>query len=92
MSIKSFNRTIACSPFENKTVSATVKSAFATMAQRQTLTAHRVLFGNADIPTGATVYVHAGQAAHKWAKDVFEKDGVPFIFVPQEQVLLVETE
>ncbi len=92
MPTKSFNRTVACSPFENKTVEASVKSGFATMKQKQTLTAHRVLFGNSDIPSGAIVYVHAAQAAHAWAKNIFEKDGAQFIFVPQDQVLLVETE
>jgi hypothetical protein len=89
--IRSYNKSIACTPFDNKTVETTVSSGFATMKNKQTLTKHTVVYGNEDIPSGAFVYVPAGQAAHSWAKEVFDVSGTSFIFIPVDQIRLVET-
>jgi hypothetical protein len=83
------NKKIACTPFPSQVVEKEVKHGFVAVKQRGTLTKLKVIFWHFDIAPGSEVYVRSEQFAAAWAKEVFEIDGVPFILVPEDQIVLI---
>lgn len=93
------NGKIACAAPESVGVRVKVQGGFGRVEQKTALTSLKVVAGNERIwsapsvwaPTGSTVYVSGEQlAAHAWAKQVYEHEGVKFIMVPESAIVLVD--
>ena len=92
------NGLIACEPPASTQAAVKVQGGFGRVQQKTQLTALKVVFGNDClpsqakilVPTGWVAYVSGEQvAAHQWAKQVYEHEGVKFILVPESVVLMV---
>lgn len=95
MELFGYNRHIACEPFKTTDIKLEVKSGFATLAQKTSLTKLKVLAGTSDIPNGSFIFLPSEHCKMPWAqKDkVFKlENGTEFILVPEEMILLVEKE
>jgi hypothetical protein len=92
--IYGYNKTIATFPFEKFSIESTVKSGFATINQKTTLTALLVVAGNreGDIQAGSVVYVNSDQCKQVWANKVYKLGEQDIILVPEDAVVLVKTE
>ena len=101
--LKGFNKQIACEPFDSQAIHAEVKSGFAVIAEKHKLKGLKVLVGNADssvyyqvnadnraINAGDTIYLYAEAYKLGWAKKVYEIDGMSFILVPEDTIVLVD--
>jgi hypothetical protein len=89
--IKAFNKQIACTPVENRTVASEVKSGFAVVKNKVELVKLKVIFGCDEGPTvGDTVFIKGDAVNHAWCKDVFNVEGVSVILVPLQFVQMVE--
>jgi hypothetical protein len=89
--IVGFNKQIAVEPPENKGIERKVVAGVSQAVHRASLLAFKVVFGNAEIPVGSTVYVNANLVANqRWATEVHELDGQKFVLLPEVNVALVE--
>lgn len=95
------NEKIACTPPESTQMKVKVAGGFGRVEQKTQLTGLKVVFGNERAPampnvlapTGCTVYVSGeALAAHAWAKQVYEHEGVKFIMVPVSMIVLIAPE
>lgn len=88
--ITGFNKNVATKPFEKKEIESTVKSGFAKITQKHSLTELDVIFGTNNIFHGCKVYVNSENFKMPWATRVYSLDGQDFILVPEDFILLVK--
>jgi hypothetical protein len=82
---------IACEPFKTDAVVIENRGkGFATAKQKVTLEPVLVIFGNKEIPSGATVYVRGDFAMERDGRQVYEVEGRQVIFVPIKEVRLMK--
>lgn len=86
--IKTENRRIACQRFPDVTVQKKTVGGFATAAQVSDLVGLDVLFGNEKYDSGDRVFLEGETAFQPWAKKIRKLNGVEFILIPEEFVIL----
>ena len=89
--ITGYNKQIGVKPIEAKEIKMEVKSGFASITQKNQLTAMEVVFGEGDIKTGDTVYMKGDVIAHPWFKEPVILNGQTICVCPLSQVLFVKT-
>ncbi len=89
MAIEAANERLACEPFKDKSVKQKVTGHLVVPEQKHSITELKVVFGNEDIPAGASVWVNAAAYIKEWAKAEFTVDDKTFILVPLSEVLLI---
>lgn len=89
--LRAVNKRVACAPFEKTGVQANIKSGFATVKQKGTLVGMKVLFSNGTYFKGQTVYVKADLAFHPTIAEVYELNGQTMVFIPEDQIFLVDS-
>lgn len=91
MAMKTINRLLACTPFETRDAKVQVRGGLPVIAQKQELTALKVVFDSDDekyhFPKGITVYVRGEACKHQYAREVYEQGEEKFILVPFEHVV-----
>jgi hypothetical protein len=90
---KGSNGNIIVEPFPNVDVKTQVRSGFATVEQKHTLTKLRVIYGNNNgtILDNAFVYVLAETFKQPFANKVYlDENGTRFIVLPEHFVLMVD--
>ena len=84
------NRKIACEPFPINVVEKENRHGMVLARQKGTVTPLKVLFRYQNVYALSTVYVKSEHAMSLWAKEVYDVEGIKYILVPEEAVLLVE--
>lgn len=86
------NKRVAVEPFPPVT-KAEVKGGVIVPMNQSNLTGLRVVFGSASFGEGWLLYVRSKlQSTTNYAKEVLEADGRKFILIPEEDVVLVDTQ
>ena len=91
--IRVVNAKIACTPFPALSVEKENRGGLIVPKQRNALTQLEVVFPSGDkifCPQGTFVWVRAEQFVLGWAKEIFDLEGVKFILVPEDQILMVK--
>lgn len=94
--IVAVNGKVACEPFPLMSVEKEQRGGMVVPKQKGTLTKLAVKYTSgkfgqvAYVPRGASVWVRSEQFTLQWAKDVFEWEGVKFILVPEDQIVMVQ--
>lgn len=91
--IRTRNHRVACEPIATMSVEKEQKGGMMVPKQKGSLTKLRVLFEgfNLDYPKGSVIWIRADQFIQQWAKDVLELDGVKFILVPEDQIVMSQS-
>ena len=88
--MKTTNKKIATTPFESRSLKVEVRGGMAVIKQKSGLTALKVLFDADDYLKGDTVYLRAECMKHNYAGEIYEVDGVSFILVPVESIVMLD--
>lgn len=90
--VYSFGASVACEPFKQQSIEHKVVGGMvAPVKKGGGLVPLKVIFGNAKVLAGSSVYVSADMWASVWAKRVHEINGEKIIVVPESEIVLVET-
>ena len=87
------NGKVACAPFPATVVEKETRGGMVVVKQKGTLTKLEVVFPDDDYDYEAKsfIWVRAESFILNWAKEVFEVDGVKFILVPKDQILMSQS-
>lgn len=95
MSYHTLSGSVATEPFKKNSMTSTVVKGVAVLDQKVTLTGLMVLFPgkvkDLEVKAGDMVYVTGEQCVQPWAKKVIDINGTPFILVPVDNIVLVNT-
>lgn len=82
---------LICTPFPTNAAETKVNNAFAQTQQKVETTGLKVIYGNAKVAAGATVFVAGEDCRSLWGKKVLHEPGTgtPFVVVPIDAVLYV---
>ncbi len=85
------NKRIAVEPFPSQSLTKEIKGGLLVLTQQSGLTPLRVIHGNDRFTAGQTVYLRASRAIDStWGKEIFTLEDQRFIFIPEEEILLVD--
>jgi hypothetical protein len=87
--VVALNDKIACKPFPSMSVEKDFKGGMVVPKQKGTIQKLEVVFPSSNLAPSA-IWVRAEQFTLQWAKDIFDLDGVKFILVPKDQILLIQ--
>jgi hypothetical protein len=92
--ILTMNKKVACSVPDNTGRSIKNTSGFGTVEHKDGgLMALKVIFGGEHmLESGNTAYLAEQDKQQPWASQVYELNGQKFILVPEERILLVESQ
>lgn len=92
--ISSTNNQIATKPFEAREVKTKVVSAFALPEQKFSLTELEVMWrysdGSLNLDPGDRILVNGQDARLPYGSTVWDNEGVKFILVPKDRIVLVK--
>ncbi len=90
---KTLNNQIITESFGDRSIETKITSGFASIKQKTTLKALKVLIGNERIAAGSTVYVPGDACRQPFADKIYEDvnvlDGAKFIVVPENFVIFM---
>lgn len=89
------NKQVACAPFESVAVEIEKKNNFAFAKQKSALVETKVLYGYTSkdlaLTSGTKVFIDGEIVkVHPWSKKVYTLNGVSFILVPEQYILVSE--